>query len=217
MLRIGELVEIFRARYRARKPEKLQYKFSGEEAFYDVLQKYRVQEDYFLSENYMELNERADYTAADHDLMVFTGKLIKALRARGLPFYVHTCWRSPALQETLMRQGKSGLKSGAHQKSAAVDLVHCHYHWNLPDQVWFYVGLLGREIIKREGLKITWGGDWDGDNIPVLKDRDERFWDPAHWQVKHWRKLADVPSHGRKKANMTPTYIAKTFRAKSRK
>lgn len=150
----------------------------------EAVRLYQRPADYFNSSYYMGLHDRADYKGADPMLRLFTWRFMRALRARGLPFYVHTCYRSPEQQAKLV--GKtSRLASGAHQRSAAVDIVSAIDHWDIPEDVWYYVGTLG-EAVARDSflgkgldgkpLKIEWGGRWKG------------LWDPAHWQLSDWER-----------------------------
>lgn len=166
-------------------------------SFLDQVSQYRVEESAFTSTRILRLHDRANWVDCDPQIMWFAGTLVLALRKRGLPFYVHTAYRSPQLQAQLQRAGYSNLSSGPHQRGAAVDIVHCYYHWNVPgdNPLWRYVGLLGEHIIRQNSLPIEWGGRW------------RRPYDPAHWQLKHWRDLPKVGTDA--SVNMTPHALVK--------
>jgi hypothetical protein len=128
------------------------------------------------SSNYMlKLHERADWAGTDQELKDFVRKFFNALRRADVPVYVHTAYRTPQLQEKLKSKGFSKVASGPHQRGAAVDIVHAHYHWNCSNRFWDYMGAVGKQVINNNGYKIEWGGDW-------------KFYDPAHWQLADWKK-----------------------------
>lgn len=156
----------------------------------EAVKAYQRPKDYFTSRAYLRLYERADYQFCPMPLRLFVWKYLRALRARGLPFYVHTCYRTPGEQAELKAGGYSNLALGAHQRSCAVDIVSAIDHWEIPEELWYYVGTLGESVARgtefgpslRKGkdgsplpLKIQWGGRWTDP------------WDPAHWQLSDWR------------------------------
>jgi hypothetical protein len=135
---------------------------------------------YYQSTQWLNDCDRADWPACHPDIEGFTRKLFKELRRRNIPCYVHTQYRSPALQEQLRRQGNSQVSSGPHQRGAAIDIVHAHYHWNAPSHFWDTIGSLGKQIIAANNYKIEWGGDF------------KTLYDPAHWQLKEWRQQLKI-------------------------
>lgn len=150
----------------------------------DAVKHYQRPKDFFTAEHYLRSYDRADYQGAPNQIRLFTWRFMRALRARGLPFYVHTCWRDPLTQQILKDKGNSNLSSGPHQRSAAVDIVSAIDHWEIPDPVWYYVGTLGESVARGmhfgkgldgQPLKIEWGGRWDDP------------FDPAHWQLSDWK------------------------------
>lgn len=149
----------------------------------------------FNQTSYLRLHERADWAGAPPELIRFVSKFMTAARKRGFPLYVHTVYRSPILQAQLKNKGLSTLQNGAHQRSCAADIVHPEWHWDMPKDAWLYLGALGREVARANSIQIRWGGDWDGDGVSVLDDPTERFWDPAHWELKDWRDRPEVPDH----------------------
>jgi hypothetical protein len=148
----------------------------------DELHKYK-QPAHTQRANYMlKLHERADWAGTDPELKEFARKFLNALRRNDVPMYVHTAYRTPSLQAALKAKGLSQLLSGPHQRGAALDIVHAHYHWNCSNQFWDYIGAVGKQVIKANRYNIEWGGDWN-------------FYDPAHWQLKNWRDKPVVDQH----------------------
>lgn len=145
---------------------------------------YQRPRDFFNSEVYMRLHNRADYRGAPPQLRLFIWRYMRALRNRGLPFYVNNCWRSAAEQIKLKEGGFTALRSGAHQRSSAVDIVSAIDHWEVPEELWYYTGTLGEAVARDtflgtgldgKPLKIEWGGRWSKP-------------DPAHWQLSDWKR-----------------------------
>lgn len=152
--------------------------------FHETVKQYKVTPDFFSSTLQLRLHERADWNGSAPTIKLFAGQLIGALQERGFPVYAHTAYRSPALQKQLEAAGHSQLKSGPHQRGCAVDIVHSLYHWRLSNDAWRYIGIVGKEIIRSNGYKIEWGGDW------------KHLYDPGHWQLADWRNFAPVDLTG---------------------
>jgi hypothetical protein len=49
------------------------------------------------------------------------------------------------------------------------------------DQFRAMYGLIGAWV---QELGLRWGGDWDGDKIPVYADPSESLNDPYHWEIR---------------------------------
>lgn len=115
-----------------------------------------------------------------HPLIVeFTNAFLKDLKARGMPFWPHCFFRSGQVQNSLYHQGVTRARAGQspHNYGMAVDIVHFTRLWNLSEKEWAVIGLIGKEVARRRNIKMTWGGDWS-------------FYDPAHWELKDWKKEA---------------------------
>lgn len=134
------------------------------------------------SENYLEQLGRADWQHTDTDMRIFAAALVIELQKRGLPFYVHTAYRTRKEQDRLYNKGRSKAlwPRAPHCQGKAVDIVHSAFHWELTKQEWAWVGQIGKNLAKRLGIEVTWGGDWS-------------FYDPAHWELTDWR--ADIVRH----------------------
>ena len=145
-------------------------------AWQDVPDRLSVRPAYFTSESHLRQHGRADYSYADAEIMEFGARLYTALRKRGIPFFVHCCYRDAETQASLHAKGhsKAAFGSSPHNVGRAVDLVHSTYAWELTRQEWSYIGRLGKDVAQTMGIDVTWGGDWS-------------FYDPAHWQLTDWR------------------------------
>jgi hypothetical protein len=203
--------EIYARGKHAISKETLPYQFKKHE---DKLEQLRVSDDVFTSSYALRAHGRANWIGCDPRLMVFYSRLYDRMRAMGFPIYCHTAYRSPQLQAKLKADGYSNVTSGAHQRGAAVDIVHLNYHWNAPTEFFELLGVTGMRVASSEGIPMRWGGDWDGDGISVLRDADERFWDPAHFELKDWRSMPEIRVDGEK--HYTPRMIRKMMLPKIR-
>lgn len=169
IMKICETIKSLMAR--ARQYERANVKFDP------LLEKYQDVPSYFTSKHYMALSERADWRGCPGELRELARKVVKRMRSEWrIPVYVHTCYRSPAVQSQLWLDGHSELKKGAHQISCAVDIVHAHFHWNAGKEFWDLLGRVYKEEARKLGVKITWGGDW------------KTLYDPAHCELQNWRQ-----------------------------
>jgi hypothetical protein len=112
-----------------------------------------------------------------HPLMIaFYRRLQAELDARNMPFYPFEFYRTEARQADLLKRGvtKAGPGNSPHNHGCAVDVVHSWRLWDLSRGEWAVIGAIGKEVARKLGMEVTWGGDWS-------------FYDPAHWQLKDWR------------------------------
>jgi hypothetical protein len=162
------------------------------------LQYLKSPQDTFSSNYMLKQHSRANWVGCPPELREFTEKLFRQLKKDGIPMYVHTCYRSPDLQQTLFERRLSKTTNGAHQRSCAIDVVHAYHHWDAPKEFWLYVGMTGKRIAKRNGYKLIWGGDETSSLFQSdLRDPNDTFkWDPAHWELRDWRSRATVIHDG---------------------
>jgi peptidoglycan L-alanyl-D-glutamate endopeptidase CwlK len=110
--------------------------------------------------------------------------VIATLRAEGFRPTIIFGWRSVAVQQQLMRQGRTKVRFSFHNAQTpqgrpnawAVDLVDERWAWNEPDCHIFFRAL--GKAGKAQGL--VWGGDWSG------------FRDWAHLQGRQNAELGQV-------------------------
>lgn len=126
---------------------------------------------------------RADRTGVHPDFLKFAIALEKECLSRGWPMFWNEFVRDKKRQDDLKAQGvsKASFGQSAHNFGMAGDLVHFGRYWALNEREWALVGVIGKDVARRQNLKITWGGDWS-------------FYDPAHWELANWRDLAKVPN-----------------------
>lgn len=110
------------------------------------------------------------------DLIDFYKAFQKHLRQHGIPMIPTEFFRTPERQAELRAEGRSkaGPWQSPHQYGCALDLVGATRFWNLTRKEWEVIGTIGKEVARKRGLKMEWGGDWD-------------FYDPAHWQLADWK------------------------------
>jgi len=142
-----------------------------------------IDRDMLVSQKYQEQQWRALRLGAHPQIISFTRYMVARMRKNGIPVFPSEIVRTPQRQKELYETGFSnavGAKA-PHPYGCAVDIVHSVRGWKLSQKQWEFFGVLGKEVAKQRGISITWGGDW-----PPLKENVG--WDPAHWQLKEWRK-----------------------------
>lgn len=144
---------------------------------YNVPERLSVRKEYFTSDTYLRQQDRADWQQTDAQLCRFVAYLVHDARKRGIPLFVHSAFRTEAEQNALRAKGRSkaSYPNAPHCQGFAADVVHSRYAWMLTDDEWLYIGKLGKDIAKRLGIDVVWGGDWS-------------FYDPAHWEIRDWRQ-----------------------------
>lgn len=128
---------------------------------------------------YGEQQWRATRTGAHIGVVLFERKFVRRCKKLGIPMFCHNMVRSEAEQNELVVKGVSRTTDSAHEYGMACDIVHGIRAWNLTDLEWTLLGHIGSEVAMQNGLPIAWGGEW------------EKFPDPAHWEIKDWRKSID--------------------------
>ena len=133
--------------------------------------------EFFRSETYLAQGRRADWQQVELDVQRFAAAFVEAARRVSVPLFVHGAFRTVEEQKRLKLAGRSTLGGprAPHCQGFAVDIVHSRYAWNLTDAEWTYLGALGKDVARRLGVRIRWGGS-----------PDYGFYDPAHWEVPGW-------------------------------
>lgn len=144
----------------------------------DIPRRLGVRSAYFTGETHLSQHDRADYTDADPQIMEFAARLYTALRKRGIPVFIHCCYRDKATQTEVNHKGNSKASWGRspHNSGQAVDIIHSIFGWEMDEDEWAYIGRIGKDVARTMGLEVTWGGDW-------------RYYDPAHWQLDPWDRV----------------------------
>ena len=86
--------------------------------------------------------------------------------------------RSQERQNELVAQGKSKTKFGKHVLGKAMDVYPYPVDFKDRDRFHYFGGYV-KGIAKSQGVKIRWGGDWDGD----FETKDNVFDDLCHFEI----------------------------------
>jgi len=86
--------------------------------------------------------------------------------------------RSQERQDRLVAEGKSKTKFSKHLTGRAVDLAPYPIDWEDRDRFHYMGGML-RGIAHQMGVKVRWGGDWDGDG----ETKNNNFDDLVHIEL----------------------------------
>ena len=136
---------------------------------------------FLLRPEYADQQLRALRKGAHPALVEFERRFIRRMAKKyGVPMFAHNMVRSSAEQAALYVQGVSNARAGEspHNFGCAVDVVHGVKAWGLARESWAMIGHIGEELARQMGLKLVWGGHWHDP------------YDPAHWELADWRRLA---------------------------
>ena len=107
---------------------------------------------------------------------IFEG-VIKIIDCKALSGY-----RAESDQNRLFYEGRSKLKypSSKHNSfpSEAVDMGPYPIDWENLHRFYYFAGIV-KGVASTLGIKIRWGGDWDGDNDL----NDQSFMDLVHFEL----------------------------------
>lgn len=143
-----------------------------------------IQDRTFLkTPKYTDQQGRAVREGAHPDILEFERRLVTKMRKQFVPLFCNSCVRGTHEQDALLARGVSKAAGGQspHNYGMAVDIIHGVKGWNIPKASWTLLGHVGKEISIQSGIAVTWGGDW-------------KFYDPAHWELKEWKRLIQQQS-----------------------
>lgn len=148
---------------------------------YDEALRGMANRPFLASQRYQEQQWRANREGAHPDILEFEKLLVRRMAKLGVPMFASEVIRTPERQDDLYALGTTKARAGQspHQYGCAVDVVHSVHGWNLDQKAWALIGHVGKELAAQRGLKVTWGGEWS-------------FYDPAHWELTHWRELKEA-------------------------
>lgn len=148
-------------------------------------------EPYFETDIYWDKQQWANRHGAHPDIIRFTEAMVKRCRALSVPVFPYAMVRTPAEQTAEYVFGKENHDGNSPypHRCFAVDICHCVWGHDLPSPCWDVLGHIGQEVAKSLGIPITWGGEWDWNP----KEDDYRLYEPAHFELAHWRSLVPVP------------------------
>lgn len=144
--------------------------------------------DFCRSQRWREQQLRAVREGCHEDIVHFERLLVTAARKINVPLFAHCMMRTSDEQDAAFARGASKAQAGEspHNFGLAVDIIHSVKGWAISPASWDMLGHMGKELAARNGIAVTWGGDWKS------KPSDVVGWDPAHWQLRDWKALAGL-------------------------
>jgi len=203
-LRAGKLMtpqEIFRASLQERDADDTSFQrfigaYGDGEYFAPVARLARP--SHFHTQGWINQSERADWQHCHEGLTILAAKSVVHFRKAEIPMFIHAAWRSKEVQDAARARGASSnsYPFAAHCQGKAFDIVHSVYAWDMTPMEWLFVGKVVKDIHRKmmKELKpelrweLEWGGDWFRGR--PRRNEYEVGWDPAHFEVKGWRKQA---------------------------
>lgn len=149
-----------------------------------------VNREYCRSQEFERQRWKAERTGAHPSIVHFERVFVTRMAKLGVPMFAFEIWRSMERQKEMYAKGVSNAKPGEspHQYGCAIDLIHGVKLWGLDEKQWQLVHHVGNELATQRGIKLRWGGDWDGDGDIY----DNKLFDPPHWEVANWREVKAV-------------------------
>ena len=146
--------------------------------------------DFLQGEKYREQQLRANRVGAHEKILLFEQKFVKRMARLNVPMFAHNMVRTREEQDELYARKVTFSRGGdsPHNYGLAVDIIHSIKAWDLTEESWRLIGHIGNEVAKQNSIRLRWGGDWDGDG----DIRDQKLFDPAHWELLNWRSIAGM-------------------------
>lgn len=113
---------------------------------YQTAMRQLMNKPYLRTPEYREQQGSAEREGAKREILEFEKAFVRDLRRRGIPFYAKTVYLND------------------------VDLIHSLRGFELDLKSWAIIGHVGKEVAKRIGVEVLWGGD-------------DPHGDPAYWQL----------------------------------
>ena len=138
--------------------------------------------EHFATQTWRNQQTRADLQGVCPVLLKWARSFQREAKAHGVPIFILEGKRTPERQFSLYQQGFSQIPyDGSHVRGYALDIIHATRFWDgMQKEDWQTLAYLGKEIASRQGLPLTWGGDW------------KRYYDAAHWEVTGWRSKPPI-------------------------
>lgn len=166
---------------------------------WDIPKRLSVAPSFFTGLTYLRQSERADWQHANPALQRWAALFIEYARKRGVPLYVHCCFRGEAEQNEANQKGnsKAPYPRSAHNIAEAVDIVHSVYHWDLTPKEWQFLQVLAQLALNRVNATLPSGPIYNeqGQRVGWSQPKLALVWggtftsiyDPAHWEVADYR------------------------------
>jgi hypothetical protein len=131
-----------------------------------------------------------NYDGVHPDIVTFWKGMQKECEKRNISVRAFEFVRSMDKQEYYYKTGRSKAPAGrsAHNIgglgiTAAVDIISTERAWDLTKKEWDILIAIGNEVARKKKIKIVNGSTFT------------KLYDPAHWELKDWRKWRNAADY----------------------
>ena len=136
------------------------------------------------------IEQDINYEGVHPDIVTFWKGMQKECQKRNISVRAFEFVRSMEKQEYYYKTGRSKARAGrsAHNigglgLSAAVDIISTERAWDLTKKEWDILITIGYEVARKKKIKVVNGSEFS------------KLYDPAHWELRDWRKWREAADY----------------------
>jgi hypothetical protein len=136
------------------------------------------------------IEQDINYEGVHPDIVTFWKGMLKECHKRNISVRAFEFVRSMDKQEYYFKTGRSKARAGrsAHNigglgLSAAVDVISTERAWDLTKKEWDILITIGYEVARKKKIKVVNGSEFT------------KLYDPAHWELRDWRKWREAADY----------------------
>ena len=136
------------------------------------------------------IEQDINYEGVHPDIVTFWKGMHKECQKRNISVRAFEFVRSMDKQEYYYKTGRSKARAGrsAHNigglgLSAAVDVISTERAWDLTKKEWDILITIGYEVARKKKIKVVNGSEFS------------KLYDPAHWELRDWRKWREAADY----------------------
>lgn len=136
------------------------------------------------------IEQDINYEGVHPDIVTFWKGMQKECQKRNISVRAFEFVRSMEKQEYYYKTGRSKARAGrsAHNigglgLSAAVDVISTERAWDLTKKEWDILITIGYEVARKKKIKVVNGSEFS------------KLYDPAHWELRDWRKWREAADY----------------------
>ena len=136
------------------------------------------------------IEQDINYEGVHPDIVTFWKGMHKECQKRNISVRAFEFVRSMDKQEYYYKTGRSKARAGrsAHNigglgLSAAVDVISTERAWDLTKKEWDILISIGYEVARKKKIKVVNGSEFS------------KLYDPAHWELRDWRKWREAADY----------------------
>lgn len=136
------------------------------------------------------IEQDINYDGVHPDIITFWKGMQKECQKRNISVRAFEFVRSMDKQEYYYKTGRSKAPPGRSPHnigglgiSAAVDVISTERAWDLTKKEWDILITIGYEVARKKKIKVVNGSEFS------------KLYDPAHWELRDWRKWREAADY----------------------